>query len=58
MSYQPFAKTSTNTQHRKTKTNIHALSGIRTHDHSDQAIKTYALDRVATETDRGVCNPN
>jgi hypothetical protein len=36
------------TQHRKMRTNIHALSGIRTHNPSVQAIKTYALDRVAT----------
>jgi cytochrome c553 len=34
-------------QHRKTKTNIHAVSGIRTHDLSDQAIKAYASDRAA-----------
>jgi hypothetical protein len=35
------AVASTYTQHRKMMTNIHAISGIRTHDHSDQAIKTY-----------------
>jgi hypothetical protein len=34
-------------QQRKTATNIHALSGIRTHDPSIQAAKTHALDRVA-----------
>jgi hypothetical protein len=31
-------------------TNIHALSGIRTHSLSTQAIKTYASDHVATGT--------
>jgi hypothetical protein len=34
----------------RTKTNIHASSGIRTHDPSNQAAKTYALDRTATGT--------
>jgi hypothetical protein len=38
------------TQHRKTRTNIHALSGIRTHDLSDQPAKTHASDRTATVT--------
>jgi hypothetical protein len=38
------------TQHRNTKTNIHAWSRIRTHDPSNQAVKTYALDCVATRT--------
>jgi hypothetical protein len=38
------------TQHRNTKTNIHASKGIRTHDSSNQAAKTYALDRAATGT--------
>jgi hypothetical protein len=33
------------TQHRNTKTNIQASSGIRTHDPSNQAAKTYALDQ-------------
>jgi hypothetical protein len=28
------------------KTNIHAVSGIRTHDLSDQAIEAYASDIV------------
>jgi hypothetical protein len=37
------------TQHRKTRTNIHALSGIRTHDPSNQPAKTHASDRTATE---------
>jgi hypothetical protein len=31
------------TQHRKTRTNIHALSGIRTHDPSNQRAKTPRL---------------
>jgi hypothetical protein len=47
---QPSAKASTYRQHRKTRTNIHALSGIRTHDHIAQAIRTYASDRAATGT--------
>jgi hypothetical protein len=34
------------TQHRKTRTNIHALSGIRTHDPRNQPAKTNALDRT------------
>jgi hypothetical protein len=34
----------------QTKTNIHALSGIRTHSTSVQAIKAYASDRAATGT--------
>jgi hypothetical protein len=38
------------TQHRKTLTNIHALSGIRTHDPSSQPAKTHASDRTATVT--------
>jgi hypothetical protein len=38
------------TQHRKTRTNIHALSGIRTHDPSNQSVKTHASDRTATVT--------
>jgi hypothetical protein len=37
-------------QHRKTRTNIHALSGIRTHDPSNQPAKTHASDRTATVT--------
>jgi hypothetical protein len=36
------------TQHRKTRTNIHALSGIRTHDPSNQQVKTHASDRTTT----------
>jgi hypothetical protein len=38
------------TQHRKTRTNIHALSGIRTHDPSNQPAKTLASDRTAAVT--------
>jgi hypothetical protein len=38
------------TQHRKTRTNIHALSGIRTHDPSNQPAKTHASDCTATVT--------
>jgi hypothetical protein len=38
------------TQHRKTRTNIHALRKIRTHDPSNQQIKTHASDRTATVT--------
>jgi hypothetical protein len=38
------------TQHRNTPTNIHALSGIRTHDPSNQPAKTHASDRTATVT--------
>jgi hypothetical protein len=36
------------TQHRNTKTDIHASNGIRSHYPSNQAAKTYALDREAT----------
>jgi hypothetical protein len=38
------------TQHRKTRTNIHALSEIRTHDPSNQPAKTQASDRTAAVT--------
>jgi hypothetical protein len=38
------------TQHRMTRTNIHALSGIRTHDPRNQPAKTHASDRTATVT--------
>jgi hypothetical protein len=38
------------TQHRKTRTNIHALSGIRTHDPSNQPAKSHASDSTATVT--------
>jgi hypothetical protein len=34
-------------QHRKTRTNIHALSGIRTHDPSNQPAKIHASDLTA-----------
>jgi hypothetical protein len=37
-------------QHRKTWTNIHALSGIQTHDPRNQPVKTHASDRTATVT--------
>jgi hypothetical protein len=49
---QPVAKASTYTgqQHGKTRTNIHALNGIRTHDLSLQAIKAYASHRAANGT--------
>jgi hypothetical protein len=46
------------TQHRKTRTDIHALSGIRTHDSSIRAIKTHAPDRAATVTGPSYHNPN
>jgi hypothetical protein len=38
------------TQHRKTRTNIHALSGIRTHDPSNQPAKIHASGRTTTVT--------
>jgi hypothetical protein len=38
------------TRHRKTRTNIHALSGIRTHDPSNQPAKTHASDHTDTVT--------
>jgi hypothetical protein len=38
------------TQHRNTKTNMYASSGIRTHDPSNQSVKTYTLDSAATVT--------
>jgi hypothetical protein len=38
------------TQHRKTRTNIHTLSGIRTHDPSNQPAKTHASNLTATVT--------
>jgi hypothetical protein len=37
------------TEDRKTRTNIHALSGIRTHDLSVEVIKAFALGRVHTD---------
>jgi hypothetical protein len=44
------------TQHRKTRTNIHALSGIRTHDPSNQPTKTDASDSTATVTGKEQCS--
>jgi hypothetical protein len=38
------------TQHRKTRTNVHAMSGIRTQQPTGQAAKTHASDRTATVT--------
>jgi hypothetical protein len=38
------------TQHKKAQTNIHAVSGIRTHNPSNQPAKTHASDRTATVT--------
>jgi hypothetical protein len=38
------------TQHRNTRTNIHALSWIRTHDPSNQPANTHASDCTATLT--------
>jgi hypothetical protein len=38
------------TQHKKTRTDIFALSGTRTHDPSNQPAKTHALDCTATVT--------
>jgi hypothetical protein len=42
------------TQHRKTRTNIHAESEIRTHDPSNQPAKTHASDLTATVTGLGI----
>ena len=38
----------TSTWQHSQKTDIHALSGIQTHDPSKRAAQTHALDRVAT----------
>jgi hypothetical protein len=38
------------TRHKKTRTNIHALSGIRTHNPSNQPAKAHASNRTATVT--------
>jgi hypothetical protein len=38
------------TQYRKTRTNIHALSGIRTHNPSNQQAKIHTSDCTATVT--------
>jgi hypothetical protein len=45
-SNQPIAKPSTCTQYRKMRTNIHALNGVQSHDHSVQ--EAYATDRSDT----------
>jgi hypothetical protein len=37
-------------QHRKTRTNIHAFSGIRTQDPSNQPAKTHTSHRTVTVT--------
>jgi hypothetical protein len=53
MSHQPVAKAFAYTGQHNTetqKTNIHTPGGIRTHDPSNQAAKTYALVRAATGT--------
>jgi hypothetical protein len=39
-----------NDDYKQTRTNIHALSGIRTHGLNIQEIKAYASDHVATGT--------
>jgi hypothetical protein len=41
--------------HRKTRTNTHALSGIRIHDPSNQPAKTHASNRTATVTGDVLC---
>jgi hypothetical protein len=47
------------TQHKKTRTNIHVLSGIRTHhDPSNLPAKTHASDRTATVTGFSKRYPN
>jgi hypothetical protein len=43
-------------QHRKTKTIIHTLNGIRTHDPRIQAVKPHDTDRPATVTGRKIYN--
>jgi hypothetical protein len=40
----------TQDKHRKTRTNIHVLSGIWTHYSSNQPAKTHASDHTATVT--------
>jgi hypothetical protein len=51
MNDQPLSKASTYTeQRRNTKTNIHASSGIPTDEPSNNAAKTYTLERAATGT--------
>jgi hypothetical protein len=46
------------TQHKKTQTNIHALSGIRTHDPRKQPAKNHASDRTATVTGMSYSYPS
>jgi hypothetical protein len=36
------------TEHRNTKTAIHASRGIRIHDPSNEAAKTYSISRAVT----------
>jgi hypothetical protein len=43
-----------NEDNEQTRTNIHALDGIRTRSPSVQAIKAYASDRVATVTEQNL----
>jgi hypothetical protein len=51
---QPVEKASNYTEYNtKTRTNMHALSGIQTHDLIVQTAKTFAPDRMATGI--GVC---
>lgn len=45
------------TQHRKTRTNLHDLNGIRNHDPSIQAAKTRALDSSATVITIAIIRP-
>jgi hypothetical protein len=45
------------TQKRKTWTNIHALSGIQTHDPSNQPAKTHTSDCTAIVTGNSECWP-
>jgi hypothetical protein len=47
-------------QHRKTRTNSHALSGIQTYDPSFQAAKTHAIHRAASviDTDENIQKEN
>jgi hypothetical protein len=56
MSDQPVANSKSlylhrTAQHRKTRTNIHVSSAIRTKGLSIQAMKAYATDSVATGND-------
>jgi hypothetical protein len=51
-SHRPLPTQDNTTQNhkKKTKTNIYAPSGIRTHDPSSQAAKPYALNHAVTVT--------